>query len=224
MVTLIDAGNSFVKAVIWNGKTFENPIRIPTKEAGQSFPLKGEKAIVSSVVPSLKRTFEEAFENVTFVNASIPLPVRIDYKNPKKLGADRIALACGVLDYGNSGIVVSAGTTLVIDLVINRTFVGGAILPGIKAIHKALNLVTEQLPEVEDKLTDTFPGKSTAECIKAGTTLVMKGAIKEITERYPELPVIFTGGYGNKLREITRKGIYDPFLIFKGLVKILEEK
>ncbi|OMH41044.1 type III pantothenate kinase [Desulfurobacterium indicum] len=224
MVVLIDAGNTFVKAVIWDGKAFENLIRIPTKEAEQSFPLKGKKAIISSVVPSLKRTFEEAFESVTFINVSIPLPVRIDYKNPERLGADRIALACGVLDYGDSGIVVSAGTTVVVDIVIEKTFIGGIILPGVKAIHRALNLVTEQLPEVEDKFTDTFPGKSTAECIKAGTTLAMKGAIKEITQKYPELPVIFTGGYGNKLRESMGKGIYDPFLIFKGLVKISEEK
>ncbi|WP_456397047.1 type III pantothenate kinase [Desulfurobacterium sp.] len=224
MITLIDAGNSFIKAVTWNGKTFEKLITIPTKDAGQSFPLKGEKAIISSVVPSLRKMFEKAFKNAIFVNALMSLPVRINYKKPESLGADRIALACGVLDYGDSGIAISAGTTVVVDVIVEKTFIGGIILPGVRAIHKTLTLIAEQLPEVENKLTDTFPGKSTAECIKAGTTLAIKGAIKEITEKYPELPVFFTGGYGKELMEITGKGIYDPLLIFKGLVRILEEK
>ncbi|WP_022847012.1 MULTISPECIES: type III pantothenate kinase [unclassified Desulfurobacterium] len=224
MVALIDAGNSFVKVVFWNGKTFENAIQIPTGEVRKFFPVKGESAVISSVVPSLNETFKKAFKKTTFVNARIPLPVKIDYKNPERLGADRIALACGILDYENSGIVVSAGTTVVVDIVIEKTFIGGIILPGVKAIHRALNLVTEQLPEVENRFIDKLPGKSTAECIKVGTALALKGAVKEVMEKYSGLPVVFTGGYGNILKEMIGKGTYDPFLIFKGMVKIVKEK
>ncbi|WP_457567957.1 type III pantothenate kinase [Desulfurobacterium sp.] len=222
MTVLIDAGNSFVKIVSWNGKSFENPILIPTERAKREFPVKGETAVISSVVPSLNEVFKKAFRKAIFINSFMPLPIKIDYKNPEKLGADRIALACGILEHGNSGIIVSAGTTVVIDVVSEKTFLGGAILPGIKAIHKALNAVTEQLPEVEEMPEGSFPGKSTAECIKVGTGLIIKGAIKQVTEKYPDLPVVFTGGYGKTLKEITGKGIYDSNLIFKGMVKILK--
>ncbi|SNR59633.1 type III pantothenate kinase [Desulfurobacterium atlanticum] len=219
---LIDAGNTFVKVAVKEEGGFKFALKIETETVKKgNFPFKGKVAVVSSVVPSIEEVIKSNFEKVFFVSAHLPLPLKLDYKTPETLGADRIAAACGFLDYGSNGIVVLAGTAVVIDVVKDGIFQGGAILPGTSLMAKVLGRFTEQLPEVEGFLNE-YPGKSTAESIMSGIGLALAGAVDRALKiaDLNDSPVVLAGGYAEDLRKMLGYGIVDEFLIFRGLWNI----
>ena len=219
---LIDAGNTFVKVAIREGDDFKPLLKIETEKVKSGeFPLNGRIAVVSSVVPSINPIIRESFEKVFFISSKSLLPLKLDYKTPETLGADRIAAACGFLEYGGTGIVVLAGTALVIDVVRDGVFHGGAILPGVSLMAESLGRFTEQLPDVKDFL-NKYPGKSTAESIMSGIGLALAGAVERVLklEMVGDFSVVLTGGYAKDLRRMIGQGIVDEFLIFRGLWEI----
>jgi type III pantothenate kinase len=225
-VLLIDAGNTRVKGVLTEkGEEFEEVFNVPTKEFSKFhlYPFSEFQVAISSVVERVSREIRSLFPNAFFVSAKTKIPLEIDYKNPEKLGADRISNAVGGLKYGDSFIVASLGTATVVDVVIDKKFLGGFILPGIEMMAKSLSLFTDSLPEVKVSF-ETEIGKSTKECISAGVTVATLGALKEIKTRY-KLSLILTGGNSEKIGEIlgaridrnlTFKGIYEIFKINRG--------
>lgn len=218
----IDAGNSFVKVAVSDGKSFKIVLKIETEKVKRGyFPLKGKVAVIASVVPSIDKVIKSNFEEVFSVSADLPLPLKLDYETPETLGADRIAAASGFLSYGKTGMVVLAGTAVVVDIVKNSIFNGGAILPGVSLMAVALGKFTEQLPDVECFL-NKYPGKSTVESIMSGIGLAVAGAVERAVkfECMAEFPIVLTGGYANDLKQILRFGIVDEFLIFRGLLNI----
>ena len=157
-------------------------------------------ALVASVVEEANKIIKNYFSKTKFVNCNLNLPIKINYSSPEKLGPDRIALACGGLSYENSFIVISAGTTTVIDIVKEKTFLGGWILPGIQLSSQCLNKFTSKLPLITSfqPLNIYAPGTSTNECIQKGILLFTISTIKEIQKKY-NLPTLLTGGNGKLL-------------------------
>ena len=52
--------------------------------------------------------------------------IKINVKNYKQLGSDRISNAIGALNYNNS-IIIDFGTATTFDVLINRVYEGGVI-------------------------------------------------------------------------------------------------
>lgn len=132
-----------------------------------------------------------------------PLPIRIDYKTPETLGADRMAAACGAcaLHPGEACLVVDAGTCITVDFVdAAGTYHGGAIMPGIRMKLEALHNFTAHLPLLNISSGTKAPvlGRSTDECIVAGTLgatlLALAGFVACYKAKEPALQVLLTGG------------------------------
>ncbi len=94
------------------------------------------RGVIASVVPPLDRAWSQAFERLDlplhWVDASSPLPVRLDVEAPSTVGADRVVntLATSVL-HGRNTIVVDLGTATTFDCITDEgVFLGGAIAPG----------------------------------------------------------------------------------------------
>jgi len=226
---LLDAGNSSVKVAIWEGKELEVFLRLPTREVlkeperlvEELRGVRASKIVVASVVKEVSKVVKENFHGALFVSADLNLPINIDYKRPDLLGADRIAIACGGLEFAESFIAVSCGTATVVDIVEERTFKGGIIFPGLGTMAESLNSKTSQLPKVQPESEINVPGKSTKECIKAGILLSTVGGIKEVIRRFPNCKVLITGGWGRIINEYLQ-GSYIPDLSLIGLKKIAE--
>jgi len=226
---LIDAGNTSVKVALFENGTIQPLFRIPTAKILE-YPadfvekLKGitfNKLGIASVVKEITHLIEENFPGALIISAKLKLPIKIDYKTPELLGADRIAAACGGLEFADSFIVLSCGTATVVDLVEEKTFKGGVIFPGLEMMAQALSLGTSQLPKIKPTDSIKIPSSSTNECIQAGILLSTVGGIKEVIRNLPPYPVLITGGWGNLVAKYI-KGIYVKELVFKGILKILE--
>ena len=94
------------------------------------------------------------------------LPLKVKYKDPSVLGTDRIANALyGCQNYPDKNLIlISSGTALTVDLIVNTTFMGGAILPGLSMQFKSLYETTDALPEIDpvgECHQDLPPGQAT---------------------------------------------------------------
>ena len=133
----------------------------------------------------------------------MPLPIRLDYKTPETLGADRIADACGAagLHPGESCLVIDAGTCITVDFIDSKgVYHGGAIMPGLQMNLQALHTFTAKLPLIDLEGVEKAPvlGRSTEESILAGTIgatlLALAGYVALYKEKAPNLRVLLTGG------------------------------
>ncbi|MFM7079606.1 MAG: type III pantothenate kinase, partial [Bacteroidota bacterium] len=240
---VIDAGNSLIKAAL-----FENDQIIAkysskgsTPKGFSSFlaelPSRPSNAILSSVRKDSSELEHElnhfGINNVLNLRSGLKLPVRIHYKTPETLGADRIAnasMAVVLVPAGNA-MVIDIGTCIKYDLVATeKTYLGGAISPGIKIRYKGLSAYTGRLPYFKN-LKEEFPelvGSSTEGSIRSGVEhgmlCEMNGMLQSFEKSYPGLALILTGGDHLRFKDkLEKKPIFaDADLTLKGLHEILK--
>ena len=158
--------------------------------------------------------------------------LKIAYKNPLELGADRIANAIAATHFfpNKNIILIDLGTaTTACAISKDKTFIGGCILLGLKASMIALEASAVKLPSVEIKKPKTSVGRSTEEGIQSGLYYGALGAIKEIKKRmiaeiFFKEPVmtIGTGGFSHLFKE---EGVFDhheAHLVLHGLYQSLK--
>lgn len=135
-----------------------------------------------------------------------PIPISLDYKTPKTLGTDRIALAVGAnyLYPERNCLIISTGTCITIDLMDkNGIFQGGIISPGFDMRRKAMHNQTANLPLLEQlkRKEVSLIGKSTEESMESGVFNGMLAELNATIDRfksiYNDLTVIITGGDAN---------------------------
>ena len=167
----------------------------------------------------------------SILNSETPLPIRLDYKTPQTLGADRVAAACGAwsLHPGEASLIVDAGTCITVDyLDADGVYHGGAIMPGLKMSLQALNTFTAKLPLVDINNIEKalVIGRSTEESIVAGTLgatmLALAGFVAMYKEKNPALNVLLTGGDAERLTRAGATGWeLQPTLTLQGLNEIM---
>jgi type III pantothenate kinase len=190
-----------------------------------------------SVVPDLNHSLVNAcrkyFDLEPFVlRAGVRTGLKIRYKNPAEVGADRIAGAVGaVARYPEQNvIIVDLGTATTVEAVsAQREYLGGAIVPGVLVSMNALEQNTARLPKVEIVRPERTCGRSTVESIQSGLYWGHLGMIREIRDRLVrecfegrDPVVVGTGGFAGLLDEA---GLFDavhPDLTLEG-VRIAQE-
>ena len=162
--------------------------------------------VVCSVVPKKNAVVRSAAKGarILWLTPAIKLGVGIDYPNPKKIGADRLANAAAVTAlYGCPAIVVDFGTAVTFDIVsAQRRYIGGVIAPGLESMTNFLYQRTALLPKLSLKEPRSAVGRSTIEAMRAGAVIGYRGLVREIiarikAERFARqtVRVIATGGY-----------------------------
>jgi len=222
---LIDAGNTRVKGALYKGGKIEPIFSVKTvefeKRAGELLgKYRFNDLIVASVVPKVSRKINEVFPGALFVSEVKSLPFKHSYRG--ELGEDRIANICGGLNYSDSFIVVSCGTATVIDVVVEREFIGGYILPGVQTMAECLSVKGALLPEVDLTELSEETGNSTADCIVSGITVSTVGAVERIKRNF-KLPLLLTGGFGEGISKFTGGKVVKN-LTFEGLLKLWKIK
>jgi len=147
-------------------------------------------AIVSSVVPPIDRNLTRDVVSLigaepVFVTYKTPSPVRVRYRRPAEVGADRVvnARAAWQLHRGAS-IVIDFGTATTFDCVSRRgEYLGGVIAPGPAISAEALYRRTAKLPMVFLSEPADILGKNTLESIRAGLYHGYRGLVIEIVRR-----------------------------------------
>jgi len=190
------------------------------------------RVAVCSVVPdmiySLRSCCQKYFRMEPLVmRPGIRTGLKISYKDPKEVGADRIADAIGAVTLypGRNIIVVDFGTaTTVCAVSKDKEFLGGNIVPGVRLAMDALEEKTAQLPSVEIVPVHSAIGRSTVESIQNGLYWSNVGMVKELVSRITaevfadEAPfVIGTGGFAHLFDGESLFDAVIPDLILEGL-------
>ncbi len=161
---------------------------------------------VSCVLPSLRETAPGLLRNVAagpvYMVGNEPwLPITVSYREPSRLGPDRLAaaLCCHHRHPNANCTIIAAGTAVTIDYLRAGTrFEGGVIVPGIRAQLTGLHHCTGALPLLTDNLTaPTLPAADTEACIAAGVLYGLAGGVERIVAEYRALgahTVVATGG------------------------------
>jgi len=231
---LIDNSNSFTKFALSSRETLGPVRRHPTRDldaAALHRILRGwrfDRVVMSSVVPIKGQLIARALDDwpVVEVCAKTKLGVGIDYPQPKKIGADRLANAAAAAPfYGTPVVVVDFGTAVTFDIIDRRkNYVGGVIAPGLEAMTDYLHQRTALLPKITLLEPPRAIGKSTRDAMLAGAVFGYRGLVREILAEIRaelgsrKLKVVATGGYA----ELIAAGVEEiddvhPNLTLEGL-------
>jgi len=168
-------------------------------------------AIVSSVVPQLCEIYKNAIKKYLEIEAislsyKSKLPITLNLKNNKEIGADRIANAsAAVSKYKLPAIVIDFGTATTFDIVDkNADFIGGIIAPGLKIQAKSLSQFTSKLPKLKIEAPENAIGADTINAMLSGIVLghrcMIEGMIKKCeSELGQKATIVATGGYSDVL-------------------------
>ncbi|TWT32785.1 type III pantothenate kinase [Blastopirellula retiformator] len=142
-------------------------------------------------------------------HADLPLPIAVTA--PEKVGMDRLAAAVGasaIRDAERPAIIIDAGSAITVDVVAaNGSFIGGAIVPGMKMAARALAGQTDLLPEITVDVGEvpTAIGTDTLAAMRSGLYYSAVGGVRELIARFtaqldgPAPQIIFAGGDAAKL-------------------------
>lgn len=190
---------------------------------------------ICSVVPDKDHSIRNGcikYFNISpfFLQPGVKTGLKIKYKNPREVGADRIANAIAALSMypNNNLIVVDFGTATTFCVISkNKEYLGGIILPGIRISMEALDKHTAKLPRVEIKKTRNVYGKTTEESIQAGLYHSQIAIVKELTKKISveafqgvKPIVIGTGGFSSLFKNENLFDIISPTLVFEGLKEV----
>jgi type III pantothenate kinase len=240
MLLCLDIGNSQIHGGVFDGEILLCQFRKTTKtpdsadELGIFFtavlrengvdPRAVKRVAICSVVPAALHALRGAavkyFHCEPFVlQAGVKTGLKVRYRNPHEVGADRIAGAIAATRrYPKQDLlVVDCGTATTIEVVTaDGDYLGGVILPGVGVSASALATNTAKLPRVEIAPPEHVLGRTTVESIQSGLYHGHVGAIRHIltalkSEAFPSSKprVIGTGGFS---RMFEREGLFDEIV------------
>jgi type III pantothenate kinase len=233
---LIDVSNSYAKIAFASKQRVSAPVRIATGELSSSVVTgflrrrQVRKVVVSSVVPAKNSLISKAAYNqapLLWLDWKLKLGMGIDYPKPQCIGADRLANAAAVAElYGYPAIVVDFGTAVTFDVVSERrSYIGGAVAPGLEAMTNFLYQRTALLPRISLKEPKRAVGRSTIEAMRSGAVFGYRGLVCEIlarikAEQFPrkKVAIVATGGYARLIaRGLPDIGAIRQHLTLEGL-------
>lgn len=248
MLLCLDVGNTQIHGGVFEGDTLRTQFRKSTSPLGTTDelgifftavlrengidPRQVTRVAICSVVPaalySLRGAAEKYFGGEPFVlQAGVKTGLKIKYRNPLEVGADRIANAIAAVQRhpAQDLIVVDLGTASTIEVITAAgDYLGGAILPGVGVAAESLASHTAKLPRVEITRPETALGRSSVESIQSGLFHGHVGALRHLISlvaidafngRRPR--VIGTGGFA---RMFMAENLFDelvPELVLYGL-------
>jgi type III pantothenate kinase len=162
-----------------------------------------------------------------------PVPLRTDLSEPELAGADRLLGALAAYRRARRAcVVVDLGTAITVNSVSREgVFLGGAILPGLGMMARALASETAILPEITVPETAASIGKNTEEAIAAGLLYGATGAVANLISAARETvgedaAVMLTGGDAERIAPLLPPDCQEvlPDLVLEGLAIAYHER
>ena len=230
-VFLVSSNNRIIKNINFpsnkiNEKTLNSKFKILVKDFK-----KIRKILFCSVVPKSfslikkflsKKTKIRCYE-VKDLNLKSLINIKVNYK---QVGSDRLTNAISLLDYKDNFIILDFGTATTFDVLINKTYRGGIIAPGIKLSLNTLSDKATLIPKVNLKKIKKVVGVDTISAVRSGFFWGYAGLIDNIVnlikkETNKSFKLVITGGFSDLFKEsIKTKLIKDKEITIKGLIKI----
>jgi type III pantothenate kinase len=254
MLLAMDIGNSTVALGLFDGGTFvsrrqptdlsrsaENQVKalesfLQWAEAGSEL----EGIIICSVVPAVCQTMKAALRRLFTLDPLEVSPemtggLTLDVEQPETVGPDRIASAVAAATMlGTPVVVVDFGTATTVNIIDSGgslgVYRGGAIMPGINMMFRALSEHTASLPLVGPSGALEAIGRTTSDNIRAGVLLGTAGGVERLireaaSELEGDIKVAVTGGMMEYVgSHLPQADLAEPDLVLKGLRAIYEHE
>jgi type III pantothenate kinase len=165
MILCVDIGNTATKIGLVRGARVASRVIVPAESSARSVNhallrvLRGAQNLDAIAVCSVRPAATDELVRVVMrrtgyhpivVNHRTPMPIGITVRQPERVGSDRLCAACGAMrGRRRDAIVITVGTAITVNLVRNRVFRGGVILPGIGMSLAAMHHFTAQLPKLD---------------------------------------------------------------------------
>ncbi len=190
-----------------------------------------EKILFCSVVPKtfkiikkflLKKTKVKCHE-VKNLNLKSLIKIKVDFK---QVGSDRITNSISLMNKKNNYIILDFGTATTFDVLVNNTYIGGIIAPGINLSLTTLSDKASLIPKIRLKKINKVVGKNTISAVRSGFFWGYAGLIDNIInlikkETRKSFKVVLTGGFSYLFKNsIKTKVIHNKDITIKGLIKI----
>ena len=189
-----------------------------------------EGVIISSVVPPLTATLQNALRLITgldalIVGAGVKTGLNIAIDDPGTIAADLVVTAVAAKnEYALPCIIIDLGTATTVTVVNEKgSYIGGAIMPGVGLSLGALTQGTALLPTGEIAPPQKTIATNTIDSMKSGIIFGSAGALDGILDRYEEvlgkdISIVATGGLATTVCPHCRHEIrIDNDLLMKGL-------
>lgn len=234
MVLCLDFGNSQLKYAwvkadhivdfgILSNTNFESISQICQNKAIDSIILSSVIDVPIELINALKNL-------APFHQLSSTSLTQVDYSNYDKstLGVDRICIAEGAqtLFPTSNHLSICLGTCITYNWIVDGSFKGGAISPGLMMRTKSMHDYTAHLPLISPQMDFPLLGQTTSSNLLAGTMhgilLEIQGYILALRKQDPEIVILMCGGdapyFAPRLEESTIH--FENDLIWKGLAAL----
>ena len=190
-----------------------------------------EKILFCSVVPKTFKIIKKFLSKKTKVkchevknlNLKSLIRIKVDFK---QVGSDRITNSISLMNKKNNYIILDFGTATTFDVLVNNTYIGGIIAPGINLSLTTLSDKASLIPKIRLKKINKVVGKNTISAVRSGFFWGYAGLIDNIIdlikkETRKSFKVILTGGFSDLFKNsIKTKVIQNKDITIKGLIKI----
>ena len=195
--------------------------------------LKIKKILFSSVVPNAfqlikKFLIKKNKKLKVYELKQIDLKKLIKLKvNRKQVGSDRIANAIGVTNNNKNYIVIDFGTATTFDVIIDKTYLGGVIAPGVKLSLENLSNKASLIPKIKLSKISNVIGTNTSKAVKSGFFWGYLGLIDNIIklikkQSRKQFKIVLTGGLSHLFKNtIKGKSVIEKDLTITGLKKVI---
>ncbi|MFC1606331.1 type III pantothenate kinase [Candidatus Latescibacterota bacterium] len=197
MIALFDSGNSRLHFGIFENNAVIETLSIHYPDMPESLPqIIGELTGKYDISQAAACSVNSRWRDILFSSIESHIPgglrvagtaadigVRVMYDDPATFGVDRaFAVLAAYHHYGNSCVVIDAGTAVTVDAVSrDGSVIGGCIFPGMKTLSRSMSEHTD-LPDIGVIDTCDGLGTSTRQCIECGISLGLEGAITRLVD------------------------------------------
>jgi type III pantothenate kinase len=241
---VVDVGNTRVKWGRCGADRVEEVASLPPEPDAWARQMESWKMpagaawVLSGVHPQRRDALAEWLRQrnlaVTVITHPRDLPLTVRLEHPERAGIDRLLNAVAVNSRrapGVPAIIIDAGSAVTVDWLDDTgAFCGGAILPGLRLMAKALHDYTALLPEINiTRPPQALPGTTTTGAMEVGVFFSVVGAIQQFIKYFPTVeaheprPELFlTGGDGPLLQPavvgwVGQKPILWPEMTLEGV-------
>lgn len=234
---VVDVGNSRIKWGLCGPDAVREICSLPPDEPAEwkrqmeLWPAARGLWVVTGVHPPRRDQFiawlRDRGQHVRLLDDPSDLPLRVLVARPDHVGVDRLLDAVAANSRRTTGtpaVVIDAGSAVTVDLVdASGSFVGGAILPGMRLMAKALHDYTALLPLLPPPdQCPTAPGTDTPAAMELGIFWSAVGGIEALLREYrslyrSEIEIFLTGGDGARLQAAIPEAHSWPEMTLEGI-------
>lgn len=234
---VVDVGNSRIKWGLCGAGAVQSTCSLPHDDPAtwtrqmESWTAARGLWVVSGVHPPRRDRFidwlHQCGQQVRLLDDPKELPLCVLVARPDHVGVDRLLDAVAANSRrarGTPAVLIDAGSAVTVDLVdASGAFAGGAILPGMRLMVKALHDYTALLPLIRPpEKRPAIPGTTTPSAMELGIFWTTAGGIEALVREYrvhcgSNMGVLLTGGDGPLLHTIIPEAQLWPEMTLEGI-------